>query len=438
MPARATACSSLNAPRSDARGLLPVNTRHPETDYVCMRKQSLPARAGVVLGALVLSVLLLACSSEPSAIAITDETVDTSTTASTTASPTTTSAAAADEAAATSTPDAAVTTSNPSTTTAAPDTTTTSESDAPASTTIPVLSNGFAAKPLGDFHIEGYELVWLHEPDEETECQQGTLAVQADDGSITHTYDELGQVGGLQMHHGVKGAIALVEFCEEFVQAIHFANVAVPPADNAPEFLTATPPDNVFSLFDMGFSNAGWFVAEATMYEDGGQGWNEIVAFDAFDGTMTELADLVGDRTDHFAYDVDFVIPDEWSADTTGPNQDWIRLELPADEAHVQIEFHEGSYGVPPLGAGEDLINSFDAEQSIWERLGNGRSRRVQIVPSKEYAIAGDDGERNVEVVEFGGVSVVIERFVGSNTPSWGYETPYLASELVRIYEDIA
>ncbi|NNC80392.1 MAG: hypothetical protein HKN94_09605 [Acidimicrobiales bacterium] len=396
-----------------------------------MRKQSLPARVGVALGALVLSVVLVACTSEPSAIAITDETVPTSTTAS----PTTTSP---EDQTSTSTPEAAVTTTTASTTTAAPNSTTTSEPDAAVTTTSPVLSNGLAAKPLGDFHVEGYELVWLHEPDEETECQQGTLAVQAEDGSITHTYDDLGEVGGLQMHQGVKGALALVEFCEEFVTAIHFANVAVPPAENAPEFLTATPPDNVFSLFDMGFSNAGWFVAEATMYEDGGQGWNEIVAFDAFDGTMTELADLVGDRTDHFAYDVDFVIPDEWSADTTGPNQDWIRLELPADQTYVQIEFHEGTYGVPPLGAGEELINSFDTEQSIWERLGNGRSRRVQIVPSKEYAISGANGERSVEVVEFGGLSVVIERFIGSNTPSWGYETPYLAAELVRIYEDLA
>jgi hypothetical protein len=152
---------------------------------------------------------------------------------------------------------------------------------------------------------------------------------------------------------------------------------------------------------------------------------------------MTELAELVGDRTDHFAYNMDFVIPDEWTATVVGPNKDWIHLELPDSDSYVQIEFHEGTYGIPELGADEEFINTFDNEHSVWERIGNGRSRRVQIVPSNEYVIASDAGERYVEVVERGEYAVVIERYIGAAVPSWGYETPYLTAELVRIYEDL-
>jgi len=378
-------------------------------------------------------VVLGACGSEPDALAITDDP------ATTTSDPLET--LPFDQPSVSSTTSAAealTPTSAPaSTTTTAPPTedTTTTIKDTTSTTITPAE---MAVESLGEFDIEGYELVWLHDAREETECQQGTLAVQAADGTITHTYDELGQVGGLQMHYGVRGAIALVEFCEEFVQAIHFTNVAVPPENNVPDFVTTTPPDHVFTLFDMGFSNAGWFVAEATMYEEGAEGWNEIVVFDSFDGTMTELAELVGDRTDHFAYDMDFVIPDEWTATAVGPNKDWIHLELPNGDTYVQIEFHEGTYGIPRLAAGEAHVNTFNDEHSVWERLGNGRSRRVQIVPSNEYVISSDTGERYVEVVELGDYAVVIERYIGATVPSWGYETPYLTTELVRIYEDLA
>ncbi len=411
-----------------------------------LRLRRMGGGVGLALLALALTLVVAGCSDEPATVEVADDRSDGSIAAGTATMPEPTAASGDSTSDNTGDGDggsSVAPTSSVTTTTLEAITTTvptTTVAPAPSEPTTSTTLDDRVVQLVGSFITGDGEFVRISDAGgDDIECAPGVLGVQVD-GAIIHTYDDLSPVGGLRGFEGPRAQFAIVESCEEWTTRILFADFGVPPVDNVPEVRTVVPPDDIFFLNEFGwFGISGFLAAEASFYEGTGDGWNDTVLFDAYEGSVQVASDVIGWREPSLAAGVDYVAPGGWSVPPFDSDATTVSMSDDESGSWMVLTVHDGQIPSPLALAAETANEPRQFEVDLWESVDPelGRSRKTGIVPATETMFIGPDGTRVVRHLAGEDRTVEIELFVSAGIGSAYIDVPWYALEAVRMYDAV-
>lgn len=294
--------------------------------------------------------------------------------------------------------------------------------------------------PLGPAMIGSGEWVVLREPAAEAaeECgARGTLAYVIE-GEIVHSYDELGNIGGIRLFNGTRGQDAFVINCEESVERVLLQGSAIMPDTGWPELTDVKLYGDGASNVSIAFTNEiAWrgdvFTAYGTIQGIGERGREELLAFDTVTGAIEPLADRIGGTRTAVDpnHEVDVVVPPGWVFDNT---DSYVTIASETTFSRIQVERVAKAFD--PLAEGDKLLSSDSALTRLWmQPNADGNSLVSQVVDATDTTFLSANGLRLVRHVPVGVDTVEIEMFIDDNESGATQDLPWILLDLIRVID---